>query len=243
MTFDGTGLGTDGTIWGGEFLSGDYRGFRRSAHLRPVAMPGGDQAIREPWRMAAWPISPTRGRMLAILADRVAHAISQARQIDDRTTDQRPADVERGPALRRGRGPGRSAAPGELRRAGGHRAGVARHGRDDRWCVSPSRAENSDRGSAEECLVLDTRPMIVELVGDVRRGVAPAVIARRFHATIVEIDRAGLRSTAGEDGPGSRGAERRRVSQRPAHRIDDRALTTTVSGSTDIAACRRTTAV
>src|SRR5262249_18042611 len=53
VTFDGTGYGTDGGIWGGEFLIGDYRAFRRAAHLRPVAMPGGEQAIREPWRMAA----------------------------------------------------------------------------------------------------------------------------------------------------------------------------------------------
>ena len=53
VTFDGTGFGTDGAIWGGEFLTGDYRGFRRAAHFRYVGMPGGEQAIREPWRMAA----------------------------------------------------------------------------------------------------------------------------------------------------------------------------------------------
>ncbi len=44
--------GTDGAIWGGEFLIGDYRQFRRAARLRSVAMPGGETAIREPWRMA-----------------------------------------------------------------------------------------------------------------------------------------------------------------------------------------------
>jgi hydrogenase maturation protein HypF len=53
VAFDGTGYGTDGTIWGGEFLLADLTGFRRLAHLAPVPMPGGTTAIRQPWRMAA----------------------------------------------------------------------------------------------------------------------------------------------------------------------------------------------
>lgn len=50
VILDGTGLGSDGTIWGGEILVGDYSGFDRKAHFQPVALPGGEQAVREPWR-------------------------------------------------------------------------------------------------------------------------------------------------------------------------------------------------
>jgi hydrogenase maturation protein HypF len=53
VAFDGTGYGTDGTIWGGEFLVADYADFTRGGHLAPVPMPGGAAAIRQPWRMAA----------------------------------------------------------------------------------------------------------------------------------------------------------------------------------------------
>jgi len=53
VAFDGTGYGTDGTIWGGEFLIADLAGYERAAFLNPVPMPGGAAAIRQPWRMAA----------------------------------------------------------------------------------------------------------------------------------------------------------------------------------------------
>jgi hydrogenase maturation protein HypF len=52
LILDGTGYGTDGTIWGGEVLIGDARGFERFAWLQPVALPGGAAAIHQPWRMA-----------------------------------------------------------------------------------------------------------------------------------------------------------------------------------------------
>ncbi len=58
IIWDGTGLGTDGTIWGGEFLIGGYDSFRRAGSIRPIRLPGGDAAIREIGRIA-----------LALLAD------------------------------------------------------------------------------------------------------------------------------------------------------------------------------
>jgi len=69
VIFDGAGYGTDGTIWGGEILFGDLGRCSRVGHLRPVRMPGGDAAVREPWRMAcAWltdahDAEPSRGAM------------------------------------------------------------------------------------------------------------------------------------------------------------------------------------
>ena len=52
IVWDGTGLGTDGTIWGGEFLEGDLNGFSRKGSIRPVLLPGGDKAVREIGRIA-----------------------------------------------------------------------------------------------------------------------------------------------------------------------------------------------
>ena len=55
LALDGTGLGSDETIWGGEILQFDTADFSRLAYIKPVPMPGGELAIREPWRMAlAW---------------------------------------------------------------------------------------------------------------------------------------------------------------------------------------------
>ncbi|HKG17759.1 MAG TPA: carbamoyltransferase HypF [Solirubrobacteraceae bacterium] len=53
--YDGTGLGTDGAVWGGELLWGGLKDFRRQGSLLAVRLPGGDAAVRQPWRMAcAW---------------------------------------------------------------------------------------------------------------------------------------------------------------------------------------------
>ncbi len=75
LAFDGLGYGSDGTLWGGEALVADLTGFERVGHLRPVTMPGGVAAIREPWRMGvAWALAagvepPFDDERLAAVAD------------------------------------------------------------------------------------------------------------------------------------------------------------------------------
>jgi hydrogenase maturation protein HypF len=67
VALDGTGFGTDGTIWGGEFLKANLREFIRSAHLKKVPMPGGFMAVEQPWRMAMVYLSEAFGEGLAEL--------------------------------------------------------------------------------------------------------------------------------------------------------------------------------
>ena len=62
VSLDGYGYGQDGGAWGGEILLSDYLSFRRVAHFRPVPLPGGDRAAREPWRMALAYLHQAYGR-------------------------------------------------------------------------------------------------------------------------------------------------------------------------------------
>jgi hydrogenase maturation protein HypF len=68
VAFDGTGMGADGNIWGGEFLVADYRNFRRAGHLEYLPLPGGDAAIKRPYRTAI-------GYILTLLGEDVLDAV------------------------------------------------------------------------------------------------------------------------------------------------------------------------
>ncbi|MDB5355407.1 MAG: hypF [Phycisphaerales bacterium] len=188
VTFDGTGYGADGAAWGGEFLVGGYHEFRRAAHLRYVRMPGGEQAVREPWRMA-----------LAHAADAGADCPSLAERVDHAS-----ARVVR-QMLERGLNAPFTSSAGRLFDAVASLIGVR-----DRvtyegqaaiqleWLAARVRADGaypfaiggSECGTAGgDCAAreVDTRPIIRAVADEVARGTDPALIARRFHSTIAEL--------------------------------------------------------
>jgi hydrogenase maturation protein HypF len=73
VAFDGTGYGTDGTIWGGEFLLATSKEFQRVGSVRPFVLPGGEAAIKEPWRIA---VALLTDAMPELTADNIAELLA-----------------------------------------------------------------------------------------------------------------------------------------------------------------------
>ena len=76
VVFDGTGLGSDGHIWGGEFLVADYQSFNRMGHLEYLPLPGGDAAIERPYRTAI-------AYILSLLGENALSGLAFAKQVDE----------------------------------------------------------------------------------------------------------------------------------------------------------------
>jgi hydrogenase maturation protein HypF len=182
VAFDGTGYGADGTIWGGEFLLVDGTRMRRAAHLRRVPLPGGERAIREPWRAA-----------LAQLAD-------ASESFELLASFASPAEIALVARMleRRVNAPMASSA-GRLFDAvaaiAGVRGRVSYEGQaaiELEWLASATTAEGAypfaiSSDGPESLLEIDTRPLVRAVVRDVGRGAPAADVARRFHAAIVDM--------------------------------------------------------
>jgi hydrogenase maturation protein HypF len=185
VTFDGTGFGTDGAVWGGEFLVGDYREFRRAGHLRYVGMPGGARAIREPWRMAASHLADAqaendglKARILQPQAQTIARMLERRFQAPLTSSAGRLFDAVASLVGVRDHVTFEGQAAAELESLA---SGVPLAGAYP-FAVEPLL---EDRG--EPLLVIDTRPLIAAVNDDANRQTGPAIIARRFHATLVEV--------------------------------------------------------
>ena len=172
--FDGTGYGTDGTVWGGEILVGGLDKIGRSGRLRPIRLPGGERAITEPWRMAcAWLTD-----MQVALPPAFAEIAQQRWNMVARMSLQ-------------GTGSPFTSSMGRLFDAVaaicGVRLEVTYEGQAavefealaDRAAADPYPLEFEHRNQA---VALDPRPMIHAVLDDIAAGVPVSTISARFHA-------------------------------------------------------------
>jgi hydrogenase maturation protein HypF len=186
LALDGTGYGTDGRIWGGEVLVAGLDGFERFAHLAYVSMPGGDAAVREPWRMALAHLraagfdvtsveildrlgaTETEGRLLAGMIERGINSplTSSLGRLFDAVAalvlSRRVVDYEAQAAI-------------ELE-------GIALSEPED----SDGYPITIDGGSPEkrEPVQMNVAPLWGELLADLSGGVTKARMAARFHAGV-----------------------------------------------------------
>lgn len=181
VVFDGTGYGTDGSIWGGEFLVGGYHGYRRAGHFSPVAMPGGDMAIREPWRMALSHCHAVFGDAAFSLPLPFLAALS---------TEEKPLLTR---MLMRGINSPLTSSCGRLFDAVASLIGLCHRVSYEGQAAMELEAL-AGRGKSAWCypygivsgdgVVIDCRQIIDGLVQDIAAGEDPATMALRFHQTI-----------------------------------------------------------
>ncbi len=194
--YDGTGFGTDGTIWGGELLAGDLASFERAGHLRPVALPGGARAVREPWRMAcAW------------LAEALGQGTPAPAPIAAEIGERRWREV--GTLIRSGVASPLTSSMGRLFDAVaslcGLRQSVNYEGQAAAELEAACDAAERDfyplhlvreRGR----LVLDARETVRAVLADVVSGASPAIVAARFHNAVASATSSALVLLAAERG-------------------------------------------
>jgi hydrogenase maturation protein HypF len=180
VAFDGTGYGTDGQIWGAEFLIADWSGFERRAHFRYVPMVGGDAAVRQPWRMA-----------LSYLVDSFGAVLPEVSGLATI-----PPLVEQ--ALRKGINTVKTSSCGRLFDAVAALTGIRNVANYEGQAAMELEAAAADDFDALypfdiETGLVDWRETIRHIVHDLRAGVSAAVLSAKFHnsvvASIVEVCR------------------------------------------------------
>lgn len=190
VVFDGTGLGDDQGLWGGEFLLANFDGYQRLGHLRPLALPGGSAAIRNPWRLALAALIdaelppeaffPESSRSASILAER----------------------LRRGDDFPRSSGAGRwfDAASALL----GVRLQVSYDGQAPAELESIASKDPVDPYPFDlrfdQIFQIDLRPTVRALAADLSEGGSPALLAARFHETMARAIETGclhLRASSG----------------------------------------------
>ncbi len=182
--YDGTGHGTDGTVWGGELLVGGLADFKRRGMLVPVRLPGGDAAVREPWRMAcAWLAAAFAEERPAIppqLRDRVGQPDWDAvcgllaSGVNSPLTSSVGRLFDAVAALC-----GIRAAVNYEGQAAAELEGISAPAEAGSY---PLEVAYSGSGPA----ILDARETIRAIAGDLARGATPPAVGARFHRALAE---------------------------------------------------------
>ncbi len=184
VAWDGTGYGTDGHVWGGEFLMADLVGFERVGSFQEVPMPGGEAAIREPWRMAAVFLQAAYGEAMEGLD------LAFVQRLD------RSAWRLLSRAAERGLNAPRTSSAGRLFDAVASLLGL--RDRVDFEAQAAMELEALDETEADRLYAVDlaekdgrtvvrTPDIVRGVVEDTLAGVAADRIGSRFHATLAEV--------------------------------------------------------
>jgi len=192
VTWDGTGYGPDGTIWGGELLLGSAASYRRVARLRPFRLPGGDAAVREPRRVALALLHQIAGNgafertdLPALASFTGAERRLLGRMLESGTGSPWTSSAGRlfdGVAALLGLSArvtyeGQAAMELEFLAGNESAEGAAR--------MEIVRATGHDGERADaELLELDWRALVAELLAHLGRGVSAARLAARFHGAL-----------------------------------------------------------
>lgn len=193
VIFDGNGYGDDGHMWGGEFLLGDLYGFERLGHLDYVAMPGGDAATREPYRMAISYLRHSFGvdlpdiELLRQLPTEIVPLLLQ--MIDKKVNTPLTSSC--------GRLFDAVAALLMVRQRVGYegQAAIELEQRIELDTLDYISMEPYpivlDADVVEGPFRVDVRPMIRGIVADIEAGMLTSTISRRFHASVAHMVVAG----------------------------------------------------
>ena len=182
VALDGTGYGLDGRIWGGEFLACSFGGFERRGHLRYVPLPGGDSAVRQPWRSALAYLRAAFG----------SQAASLALPIFEEITGHRIAVVET--MLSRNVQTIETSSCGRLFDAVSSIVGLCHETTyEGQAAIELEMAASQETGYYPFALIgldpfeIDMRPAIVALVEDFQARIPVATISARFHYTMARV--------------------------------------------------------
>jgi hydrogenase maturation protein HypF len=183
IALDGTGYGADGQIWGGEILIADFHGFERAAHLAYVPMPGGDHAVKEPWRMAASHLQAAFGEDWAEHAPSLIDTIAPEKLRVLQKQLQNPQRLPQTSSCGRLFDAVAALAIDRTQVSYEAQAAIALEAVCDAALshgAYPLSLTDSDP------IRIDARPLFIALVEDLRCQVAASVLSSRFHLGLIQ---------------------------------------------------------